>query len=98
MMRPYMAYCVSDDHRLYSPTKREVLDKRDRYILGHPRLSEADFVVFSISEESYREYLRNRDNPLWWILKQGDPRKELSLGRKNLLAQLMNIRKASVRC
>lgn len=85
---------MTDGHRLYSMTKKGAEIKRDRYIKEHPRLTEADFLVFPIPEWAYRDWKKNKDDPLWWILHQGSPLDDFSPGRKQLIARLWNIRNA----
>jgi len=88
MTRPYIGI-APDDHRIYARWPWDIEDYIQTYIEGHPWMKRSEFRVFPISLRYYREFVRNRYNPLWWFLQQGSPLKPLSNGRKEQIARMI---------
>lgn len=88
-MKYYIAICRRDDHRLYAKNFWGIDLLIEKYIRDHPMYTKDDFDKFPIPRPVYLDWLRNRRNPLWWILRQGDPEKGLSPGRKEQIARMV---------
>lgn len=84
-----MAICKRDDHRIYAKSFWGIDLLVDRYIREHPKYTVEDFEKFPIPRSVYRDWLLNKGNPLWWILIQGDPLKDISSGRKEQIARMI---------
>lgn len=93
-MRPYIAI-LPDDHREYGSSEARIWEKVAEYKRGHPSLLGRTRIV-PIAASLYKSWLKNRDNPAWWItLHQGD-NKNWSSGKRKLVAKgLRNIPKPS---
>lgn len=88
-MKYYIAICRRDDHRLYAKNFWGIDLLIEKYIREHPMYTKDDFISYPIPRAVYLDWLRNRRNPLWWILRQGDPEKGLSPGRKEQIARMV---------
>lgn len=85
---PYIGVCSRDGHRFFAKTQDSLSSEMRIYAIGHGYDSE-DFLQARISRAGYADYKANRDDPIWWILHQGDALDELRPGQKELLASIL---------
>jgi hypothetical protein len=87
-MKYYIAICIRDDHRIFAKNFWGIDLLIEKYIREHPMYTKDDFIKYPIPRPVYLDWLRNRHNPLWWILRHGDPEKEMTSGRKEQIARM----------